>query len=246
MGYRKRYKRKYFDYQSYYADARLNKYFQPIICDIKHYFFSLPKASLFELMLDYKEKYGQTAYDYAISTMHKWETGVTKMSDQTMMRLVETLPHYLPDAVKYQLMEKLLMYFEDTQCKQQIVINTNWLTYQQDLLEISTRINSQFNQYCPKITFEEEMLNVASWLAKDDMLLAKQVLDNFSLKKYRLMAASAQNDIRRFIHILSELQKRDNIYNQQSLRIELPAVVIIVYIEKTKKSFMKSLCDFFK
>lgn len=243
--YMRRGRKKYFDYKRYYADERLDKYFEPIVEDIKHYFFELNGEQLYELMEDYKERYGEKAYNYAMVTMEKWKSGFRKMSDQTLMRLVETLPNYLDDSTRIRLIEKLFLHFENNQRRKYDSETTTWETYHVDLQNLNNQIKQKYGDFFPKVEFNQEMLDIAKWLSKNDMILAKTVLDNLSIKRNSLMASSAMNDIKRFENLLDELKCRDEIYSAQDLQITLPGVIISMTVVAAQKSIFRTIKDIF-
>lgn len=75
--------------------------------DVKEYFFSLGSHQLRPILEEYKSKYGEKAYDYAVETIPKWRTNAVQMSGQTAERLYNLLPPRMPLEKKYQLTENL-------------------------------------------------------------------------------------------------------------------------------------------
>lgn len=232
-------------YWNSHSDSRLNRYFRPIIEDIKKYFFELDYDELDILLDNYGDNYGIQAKSYARETFSSWKNGYVKMSDQTLMRLVETLPWVLNDQKRFTLMEKLVSYYAENQSKGNISIYPTWENYHEKLSGLSLEIAGKVNR-SPKINLDPEILNLASWLSKNDMVTAKKVLDNYYIEKYRLMAFSAMADIRRFTALCDALKTRNCIYDDQCLEIELPAERIYVNIHGATKSIFKMIGDFFR
>lgn len=231
MGYRRRRKRYYTDYHS---DSRLNRYFEPIIEDVKKYFFSLDEYELDELFADYGDSYGSAAEAYARETYDSWKNEYVRMSDQTLMRLVETLPWFITEQQRFNLMEKLVNHYVSNIRQEYRYLYATWSNYHSVLYELKTTISREAGSYTPKVEFDSEMLNLASWLTKNDMIAAKKVIDNFYFEKNRLMVASAQNDIRRFVVLCDALKSREEIYENQDLEINLPSVRFSLTLQREK------------
>lgn len=244
MSYHRRKRRRKY-YGEYYSDSRLQTYFSPIIQDLKTYFFTMPSTTLEKLLLDYKEKYGEKAYSYALYAYPKWRAGYTKMSDQTLLRIVETLPYFLSENERLSLLEKLFSYFVQKTSPQHIYESATWDDYETILDDIYHNIYHQYATYYKPIDFQQEILDLATWLTNDDMEVAKKILSQYSLNKYRLHITNIYNDIKRFKYLCKRLKSQDLVYNEQSLILKLPMVTIYFTLQAKNKSILKRISDFF-
>lgn len=236
MVYRKR-KKRYYDYHS---DYRLYEYFGSIVADIKEHFFSLSSYSLHSLLMNYKSTYGDNAYAYAVSTYPLWRNGSRCMSDQTLLRLVETLPKFLTEEQRLHLLDKLFNDYQKRNPIQRkyISVTADWNDYVSKLESLSNDLNSIYSIYIP-IDFEQDIVELASWLTNDDIRVARNILATLAVKKHKLLIASANNDIKRF-YMHCENMKQKNFKNScERLEIELPTIYITFTVKK--KSFFEKL-----
>src|ERR1700755_27366 len=78
-----------------YANSRLIYLFGGAVNDIQGAFLALDDKALDELLADYEEHHGEPAPRYAKTTHPKWKSAATRLSAQTMERLVELVPPHL-------------------------------------------------------------------------------------------------------------------------------------------------------
>lgn len=232
------YRRRYKQYKEYHSDYRLNKYFGTIVADIQDFFFSLPSHSLQSMLMNYKSSYGEGAYSYAIATYPYWKSGSRSMSDQTLLRLVETLPRFLTEQQRLHLLEKLFIDYQkrnhaNPKC---ISITTDWNEYNIKLSNLSNDINTIYSVFAPT-DFEQDIIELASWLTNDDMKVAKNILATIAIKNYNLLIRSANDDIRRFRTHCEEKQRKKLTGDYERLEIKLPTVSITFTVKK--KSFFE-------
>lgn len=235
MAYKKR-RRKKKDYSKYYSDSRLDKYFAPIVPDIKEHFFSLSDEDLNELLLDYKEQYGDKSYEYALYAYPRWKNGYIKMSDQTLLRIVETLPYFLPEKVRLSLLEKLFNYFVNKTKPIRVTQVGTWQRYDIELNNLYVDICNQYATYYKPVDFKQEVLDLATWLSNDDMNIAKRILSSYFLNQYKIRVASIYADIERFKYLCRELKCKNLVYDEQILILKLPNVIVEFKLEPQKRS----------
>lgn len=239
-------KRRKVYYGESHKDKRLNKYFAPIVADIKQYFFSLTTRELEQVLMHYKDTYGESAYQYARDTYTAWKYDRVKLSEQTLLRLVETLPQVLSSQKRIVLIEKLFTFYVDNIkfTRESITIEAYWDNYHQKLTELSCNIRQNHTLYFRPIDFDDNVLNLASWLSNDDMQVAKRILGECTHKKYLLASQSAQLDIKRFDLYCAELSSRNQTAGEHTLQILLPTAKIFVRVRT--KPLTKRILGFFR
>lgn len=238
-------RRKRYSYKEYYSDDRLYKYFYPIISDLKNLFFKLDESHLNKLLNNYKEKYGDKAYRYALATYPKWKNGYRKMSDQTLLRLVETLPYFIEYNERIKLLEKLFNYFSEKIPKKQIIVPATFETYNSVLNDIKEKLINKYSVYYKPTDFQQEILDLASWLSLDDMITVKKILSQYYFSKYTMHSNAALNDIERFRFLCNNLKFNKNIYDPQILQLSLPNLDIFIQIKPNKKSILYHIKNIF-
>lgn len=75
--------------------------------EVKAYFFALPASELERLLIEYGQRNGSPAEQYARETMQKWRSGSVQMSGTVAERLFNLLPPRMPVAAKHRLVEGL-------------------------------------------------------------------------------------------------------------------------------------------
>lgn len=240
--YNRRRKRRYYEY---HKDSRLNRYFAPLIPDLKELFFSISSFKLEDLFLDYGEKYGEKAEQYARSTYPHWYSGSTKMSEQTLLRLVETLPYVLSEQERFRLLDKLFKYHIDKLPVQYIKETTTWNNYKKALGGIEYNIRTGNYTYFKPVDFNSEILELATWLTTKETSVAKKILSDYYRQLFLMRCQSVCNDIARFRRLCAELEKRDMVYDLQTLTMKLPALTIEFTIQPKSKSIFKTITSFF-
>lgn len=243
MYYRRRRRKK--KYYEYHTDERLNRYFAPLVQDLKVLFFSLPNDKLDELFLDYGEKYGAKAEHYARYAYSKWQDGYIKMSEQTLLRLVETLPYFISEKQRFSLLDKLFNFHINKLPRQNVSIVTNWDNYNRDLNNLEYNILTQYSAYYKPVDFASEILDLATWLTADDVQLAKKILSDYYHKLFIMYSQNATKDIFRFRRLCQSLQNKDMVYDMQRLSLSLPIVNIELTLQPKKKSIFKAITSFF-
>ena len=79
--------------------------------DLKAYFFSLPQSELNALLMEYGQRYGRVAEEYARETFSTWKSGGRRMSGLVAKRLFSLLPKRMPLSLKYELAGNVWQHF---------------------------------------------------------------------------------------------------------------------------------------
>lgn len=243
MYYRRR-RARYSTYYPYHADSTLETNFAPIIPDLKAYFFSLQSNNLKELLLHYGDKYGQSAYDYASATYSKWKNGSTKLSDKTLLRLVETLPPFIQENQRISLLEKLYDYHTPKSINN-INIEMTWKNYTTSINNIIYDIKYNYPKSYQQTELPTDVLNIANWLYDNDMVVTKEILDRYAYKKYQHSSIRAIKDLLLFLNTCDTLSAQDKTYDSLTMNIKLSTINIRINILQNKKSILKSIKDIF-
>lgn len=75
--------------------------------DVKDYFFRMRPEDRRKILREYGVKYGESAEQYALAAIPKWQSGQTKMSGMVAARLFNLLPPRMPMVEKLKLVENL-------------------------------------------------------------------------------------------------------------------------------------------
>lgn len=243
-----RYRHRY--YREYHSDSRVDKYFQPIIGDLKKYFFNLEKEQLNKLFESYKDEYGVKAYDYGIKTYYKWANGYVNLSDQTLLRLVKLIPLYLNTEQRYVLLEKIIDYNQKCIQKEYVNIETTWQTYSNTFYNILCDINKNeresINKTIISIKLPDEIFDMAKWIYADDMVIAQQLLKQAYAANCSRLCRSARQDLNLFKSSCDKLKLQNMIYDKTSYNIVLPTKEYCIVVKAEPKTIFGKIFKLFK
>lgn len=172
--------------------TKLQGVFGTAVDEIKRQFFMLDTEAMDELLSDYGAIHGKSAEHYARATMHKWKSGKTKLSGQTMERLIELVPPYLSPKQRLEILKQILARHQRTPSTQTIKINIKdpgpGLSAIDSALQ-QLRVTDQL-AYLPSY-----VMDAAKWLYDDDMTAARGVMVSLAAAETLALKASAEREI---------------------------------------------------
>lgn len=157
--------------------------------DVKEYFFSLNENQLSSILNEYSATYGQSAGEYAKTTMRKWESGQVHMSGMVAGRLFSLLPKLMPLDAKLRLTESL---WKHVAPKSQHKIYVNPETpVEIAVSEVSKLLQKEVVSY----KIPQHMERRFSWLAQGDVGVKQQLLNHIRAKEKELAARSLSTNL---------------------------------------------------
>lgn len=241
--YYRRYYRKYYKPKNPPATAA----FQPILEDLKQYFFSLSYSERELFFANYREQYGDSAYNYAINKYDDWKDGITKLSSKTLLKLVETLPICMDTNKKIELLNKLISYHKKSVRKRYRNETWLWTNYRSccdaTISFIKQNYSDGLDAVLQSYKLPDAVSSIAVWISNDDMEVAKHLIGECLIADYQRMIKNAVNDLLMFRNKLAQLQQQGQVYQTISLNILLPTLDINITVPETKKTFMQKFMD---
>ena len=151
----------------------LSNLFGDAVVEIRNAFFNLESDALEELFLDYGAKYGDSPERHARKTFPKWKNGSTKLSGQTMERLIELVPPYLSSNQRFRVLKLVLNKHQKSAPNKVIRINVKEPTegFNQLVGVLNSMSRDDKLAYLP-----ERVMNAATWLYDDDLTAARAML----------------------------------------------------------------------
>lgn len=140
---------------------------------IRSAFLSLNDDALDQILDDYGQIYGAAAAQYARKTYSKWKDGSTKLSGQTMERLVELVPPYLEAEQRHNILLKVLKQHKRTPPSQTIRVN---IKEPQEGFHQIDEVLSSIHVTDPLAYLPEHVMDAAKWLYDDDVTAARLML----------------------------------------------------------------------
>ena len=215
---------------------RLANLFGEAVGWITSAFLALEPAELDRILTQYGEKHGVQAENYARKAFPDWKSGATKLSGQTMERLIALVPPHLSAATRYALLQEVLKK-QPTGSRGKIsrTIRISTREPEPGFAEIDGVLQSLRHEDS-LAHISEYVMNAARWLYDDDMTAARAMLAAATSRENEIIKASAIREI--------ELLRRTVLTGQvkeASYRVEMPAGNLNVEVFTPSRTFKELL-----
>lgn len=236
MGYYRR--RRYRNWRSRNSKPTVYQVLSRLLGDavwsIRKAFLELDDEALDELFEDYGALYGVSAEKYARKTFPAWKSGRTKLSGQTMERLVELVPPYLSPELRYELLQDVLKKHE--QGKPHRVIRVNTKSPQEGLTEIDFVLETM-KQDDALAFVPDVVMQAATWLYDDDITAARAMIAEAKRRENELIKATAKREIELLKRTISSGQLKSASYT-----VEMPAGTLSIVVYQPSRCFVATVC----
>lgn len=183
----------------------------------------------------YALEHGQSALAYARKTLPKWKSNATKLSGQTKERLVRCVPECLQANERYDIAKEICLFYESKRHKKIAHISINTDEPQEGLARVYDTIQS-FYEAREIIELPEDLTQAISWLAKDDVTIARALLAKVEQESANRVEKRAYGDLE---VVESFLAKEEPAQINQT--IEFPNGSISLSTYTPRKPFLKRL-----
>jgi hypothetical protein len=191
--------------------------------DIKRTFLQFHGNTLEALLRRYSALYGDQAGKYARKTFPMWQCSVTKLSGQTMERLIELVPPYLSPEQRFNLLQKVLQKNKPSKPNKSIRINMR-KPIAGGCAELDAMLASM-QHYDVLAHLPERVMKAASWLYANDITAARAMLAEAERKENDIIRASATREIALLKRTVQSGQVKSGSYSVQmpagNLSVEL-------------------------
>ena len=219
--------------------------FSVIIPDLRDYFFNMDSCTLYAMFWAYKVEYGDSAYKYALNTYPKWKSGKTELSSKSLFRLVKTLPHYLSEKQRVALLEKLLKCYDKTYYDSECFTAT-WDNYLYYIQQVAKKIRYESANKFKNVEIPKELMEEASWICDDDMVLATKIYNQFLLNKQKEKAKSALYSLNLFRETCNKMKSQNAIYDSDmDITLDVFTVTYYLTVKHKERTFIQSISHFF-
>lgn len=212
----------------------LSGLFGSAVDQIREAFERLDQEALDELFADYGAIHGDSAEKYARKTYPKWKSGVTKLSGQTMERLVELVPPYLSPDQRFAILQSVLKLHKKSTPSKTIKINVK--DPAQGFSELSHAL-SQMKHEDVLSHLPERVMKAASWLYDDDITAARSMLAQAERLENDLVRAKAEREIQLLERTITTGQVQAANYS-----VEMPSGTLNVVAYSPSKCFIATTC----
>lgn len=236
MGYRRyrSYRYRSWDSNPPSKYSKLQSLFGEAVGEIKRQFFHLDDEAMDELLSDYGSIYGASAESYARATMPKWKTGATKLSGQTMERLIELVPPYLDAGQRLNILELILAHHEKNPITHTIKINAKEPAI--GLAEIDASL-AKINVTDELAYLPAKVMDAAKWLYEDDITAARAVMISIADLKTTALKQSAEREI----NLLKRMVESGQI-KTASYTVKTPGGNLSIVVYSPSLCFVATLC----
>lgn len=197
-------------------------------------FLTLDEYALDSLMSDYGSIHGDSAERYARNTYPRWKSGATKLSGQTLERLIELIQPYLAPEERHDILLKVLSKHKRSGAHQSIRVNikepTEGFRQIDDALE---RLRSED----PLAFIPEHVMEAATWLYDDDMTAARAMLAEATRVETDLLRTNAIKEVGLLKRTISSGQVKSASYSVQT-----PISTLSVVAYTPSKCFVATVC----
>ena len=195
----------------------------PIVKDVQSAFFDLNGGQLNDLFKRYGQEHSLKAENYARETFPKWKSGYTKMSGQTMERLLNLVPKYLTFDQRYHILKRLCEHFENKDKNKYIRINKD--DVQAGIRELDAAIET-FLTFDILKHLPEHVTETATWLNDNDVVASRALLSQIDKERAKQVKSIAENGKP---HLVNMLQHPNNRRLRERLEFPNGAITIELY-----------------
>lgn len=167
----------------------------PVVDEMKKAFFNLSDENFKHLMERYRSNHGASAADYAAAALPNWKSGHTKMSGQTMERLINLVPKYLTYDQRYNMVYGLCKHHRK---KESLTIRVNIDKPEEGLKEFEIALESFYTSSI-LMNLPDHVMETLTWLNDYDAVMARALLaqvEKVEADNVRAIARKNREEIR--------------------------------------------------
>lgn len=235
-----RYRRKYRSWRGRGYSSKPTRYdaltslFGGAVADMRKAFLTLEEDALDSLMSDYGSIHGDAAERYARKTYPNWKSGSTKLSGQTLERLVELIQPYLEPEQRHDILLKVLSKHKRSGTHQSIRVNIKEPAEGFRLIDSALET---LRSEDPLAFIPEHVMEAAKWLYDDDMTAARAMLAEATRAETDLLRANAIKEVGLLKRTISSGQVKSASYS-----VKTPVSTLSVVAYTPSKCFVATVC----
>ncbi|MBC3387525.1 CFI-box-CTERM domain-containing protein [Pseudomonas sp. SWRI179] len=204
------------------------------VWDIRSAFLLLNDDALNQILEDYSQIHGAPAAQYARRAYPKWKNGSTKLSGQTMERLVELVPPYLEPDQRHKVLLKILKKHKRIPPSKSIRVNIK--EPQEGFRQIDEAL-SGIRVTDPLAYLPEHVMDAAKWLYDDDVTAARSMLAESMKIETDMLRDNAVRELELMRRTLSSGQVKSANYS-----VETPVSRLHIVAYNPSKCYVATVC----
>lgn len=212
----------------------LQSLFGGAVADIRAAFLALEDEAIDNLFADYGVAHGANAERYARKAFPNWRDGTTKLSGQTMERLIELVPPYLEPEQRHDILLKVLAKHKP---------QPEYRSIQIDIKDSAAGFRqldealAQLDSNDPLAYLPERVMEAGKWLYDDDITAARAMLAEAVKHETDLIRANAIREIALLKRTIASGQVKSAQYN-----VDTPSTRLTVTAYNKSKCFVATVC----
>ena len=152
---------------------------------IKTTLLALDGSRVYNLLDEYRQRYGRTARERVFLTYHRWRGGTALLTDEATLRLFDLLPHHLSASEKLRLIQSLRLHALER--LDPITVQVT-VAHRSDLASVVVQVQKLLRRICD-IEVPPEALRLQGWLTVGEMpALARLARETEQLAAARRLA----------------------------------------------------------
>ncbi|WP_186174568.1 CFI-box-CTERM domain-containing protein [Burkholderia gladioli] len=212
----------------------LTKLFGGAVGAIQSAFLALEEEALDALLSDYGEIHGASPEAYARKAFPKWKSGATKLSGQTMERLVTLVPPYLAPVQRFEILRQVVEKHRPGTPYMSVHVDPKKPEEGFAKLDavLATMKKEDILAHVP-----ENVLAAASWLCDNDITAARALLAQAEGRNNEIMRIAAIEEVELLKSTVRAKQVQHATYS-----VEMPAGRLTVSVHKKSSCFVATAC----
>lgn len=204
------------------------------VSDIKSAFLAFDDEAIDNLFADYGVIHGKSAERYARKAYPNWRSGTTKLSGQTMERLVELVPPYLEPEQRHNILLKVLE--RHKRLPENLSIRVDIKDSEEGFRQLDEAL-AKLDPTDPLAYLPEKVMQAAKWLYDDDITAARAMLAEAVKHETDLIRANAVKEIALLKRTISSGQIKSAQYD-----VHTPTGRLEVTAYSKSKCFVATVC----
>jgi hypothetical protein len=150
------------------------------------------------ILIEYGNRYGKLAEDYARETFGRWRSGARKMSGLVAKRLFSLLPERMPERKKYELAENIWLHFGPSS-------HTSYtIGPETQIEEVLQTVVDKLDQVVQQYDIPQNIKNRFAWLSAGDIQVEEQLLNHMRQLQKSLVIQKISDEIPLLQHQIKE------------------------------------------
>lgn len=204
---------------------------------IRSAFLALDEDAFDALIEDYGQIHGAPAAAYARKAFPKWKSGETRLSGQTMERLVTLVPPFLEPSQRFEILRQVVARHKPSTGGSFESIHVDASNPEEGFAKLDAALAAMKKQDL-LAHIPQNVLSAASWLCDNDITAARALLAQADGQRNEIMRAAAVKEVELLKKTVRSKQVQSATYS-----VEMPAGSLFVSVHtRSSTCFVATAC----